>query len=122
MVIREFYIICYILLHSSTLPRQAVHPPFQGCVLLNVLPVLVQCGSSNALQLPPRESRFDEVGDVQATTTTTTTSANSTRTHQCMHFINPAATDGSGGQTTQQETELQRTHQHAIMSNQPIND
>lgn len=63
--------------------------PLQCLVLLNVLPVLVQGGGTDALQLTPRQGWLDEVGDVQAAATTTT-AAHGASANQCVHLIDPA--------------------------------
>lgn len=59
----------------------------QRSVLLNVLPVLVQGGSSNALELTPGKGWLEKVCNIQ---TTTSTPSNGTSTYQAVDLINPA--------------------------------
>lgn len=65
--------------HNSR--RVSIHSPLQRRVLLNVLPVLIQGGGTNALQLTTRQGGLQDVGCING-------SLSSTSTDQGVHLIN----------------------------------
>jgi hypothetical protein len=62
------------LFHNHTKPENSTHladvdllePPLEGGVLLNVLPVLVQCRCAHAPQRPASQSRLEHLTRVHA--------------------------------------------------------
>ena len=69
-------------------PCTPTHPPLQGAVPLNILAVLIQGGGPDALQLPPRQRRLQQVGDVQPAAAATAAAPHCASPHQGVHLIN----------------------------------
>ena len=69
------------ILHCRLIYHYRLEPPFQSRVFLNILPVLIQCGCADAMQLASGKHRLKHITGVHCTVCFTCS-------HNCVQLIN----------------------------------